>query len=56
MSSLYEVPVNVELEDDSMRVYIKVFADNEDEAAIKAVAIAEDSVCIYSDDSDIIKI
>ncbi len=56
MASFYEVPVTLEIEEESMCVYIKIYAGNSEEAAIKAVELVTSDVDIYSDESDIVKI
>jgi len=56
LNSLYEVPVNIELDEESMCVYIKVFAQSIDEAARKAVAIATDEISIFADEDNAVKI
>jgi hypothetical protein len=56
MAAFYEVPVTIELDEESMCVYIKVYADTLSDAAEKAVAVAEDSMVVYADEDDTVKI
>jgi hypothetical protein len=56
MANFYEVPVHLEIDEETMCVYIKVYSNSESEAAIKAVDIVTANVEIYSDEADIVKV
>ena len=56
MASFYEVPVMLEINEEEMCVYMKVYGNSAEEAAAKAVETVVADVDVYADESDIVKI
>jgi hypothetical protein len=56
MSSFYEVPVTLEFDEESMCVYVKVYANSMEEAMVKATDMVSANIEVYADIDDIVRI
>lgn len=56
MPSFYEVPVTIELDEEEMCVYIKVYCNSASEAAEAAKELVLANMSLHVDEEDIIKI